>query len=97
MIAAMTQSEGSYRAPKRGPKFLLWSPEPDYFGAWSPEYLITVKPGAPNWNVMEPWSPAYFWPEPWSPKPLTLIIGDHVETGFYCFSQLCCDPAVLRY
>ena len=46
------------------PKFLLCSPEPDDFDVWSPEYLNTVTPGAPNEML---WSPGALICLSWSP------------------------------
>ena len=48
----------------RSPKCLLCSPEPDDFDAWSPKYLNTVKPGAPNEML---WSPGALICLSWSP------------------------------
>lgn len=48
----------------KGGKFCFGAWSPNDFDAYSPEYLIKVKPGAPNENVKEPWSPEIFFLEP---------------------------------
>ena len=60
-------------------------------GPWSPKYLITVMPGAPNEILWSPgglaflfWRTACFRPELWSPKPLC----DTEHSGLFSLDPL---------
>ena len=45
--------------PWKPQKFCCGVQSPDDFDAWSPEYLITVKPGAPNEMLWSPGAPIF--------------------------------------
>ena len=78
--------------PQGGQSLEPWSPEifadgarsPDDLDAWSPEYLITVKPGAPNEMLWSPGAPIFLsWPgSPGTPHIIRLVFtGDGIRVG----------------